>query len=96
MGKTKVDSCDWKTRVTSVVSLIAAGTLECRKIAVKGMEENTQERGKAKFAFFIVVFGLGFFFFHLHLHQMYAISIGATQTMKATATISKQYLLILF
>lgn len=44
MGKTKVDSHSWKTRVASGVSLIAAGTLESRKAAVKGMEENRQER----------------------------------------------------
>lgn len=44
MGKTKVDSCSWKTRVTSGVSLIAAGTLESRKTAMKGMKENRQKR----------------------------------------------------
>lgn len=44
MGKTKVDGCSWKTRVTSGVSIMAAGTLESRKTAGKGMEENRQER----------------------------------------------------
>lgn len=44
MGKTKVDSHSWKTRVTSGVSLVAAGTLKSRKTATKGMEESRQER----------------------------------------------------
>lgn len=44
MGKTKVDSHSWKTRVTSGVSLVASGTPESRKTAVKGMEEKRQAR----------------------------------------------------
>jgi len=44
MGKTKVNSRSWKTRVASGVSLIAAGALESRRTAMRGMEENRQER----------------------------------------------------
>lgn len=70
MGKTKVDSHSWKTRITSGVSLIAAGTLESRNTAMKGRNgtdrkherENMPEHTNCHLPFFL------FFFLFLYLH----------------------------
>lgn len=103
MGKTKVDSHSWKTRITSGVSLIAAGTLESRNTAMRGMEWNRQKM-KGKICLSIQIaeschLFLLFIFFSFPLltqdvHNFH--STGATQAVKATVTVSRQYLLKLF